>query len=56
MRKIYILIQKGATLSHLLSWLHYVEIIALNDLDEINYFVKENNTIIFSTTYELTVN
>ena len=38
MRKIYILIQKGATLSHQLTWSHYVEIIKLNDVQKIKYY------------------
>ena len=38
MRKFYILIQKGATLSHQLTWSHYVEIIKLNDVQKIKYY------------------
>ena len=40
MRKFYLIIQKGATLSHQLSWSHYVEIITLNDINMINYYVN----------------
>ena len=40
MRKLYLIIQKGATLSHQLSWSHYVELIILDDIDEINYYIN----------------
>lgn len=40
MRNYYLIIQKGATLSHLLSWSHYVEIITLNNINEMNYYVE----------------
>ena len=36
MRQFYIIIKKGATLSHQLSWSHYVEILTLSDINEIN--------------------
>ena len=36
MRQFYLLIQKGATLSHL-SWSHYVEILKFDDINVINY-------------------
>ena len=39
MRKFYILIQKGATVSHQLTWSHYVEIIKLNDVQKIKYYI-----------------
>ena len=39
MRKFYLIIQKGATLSHSLSWSHYADIITLDDIDEINYYI-----------------
>lgn len=38
-RKFYIMIEKGATLSHQLTWSHYSELITLNEIGEINYFV-----------------
>ena len=44
MRKFYILIQKGATLSHQLTWSHYVEIIKLNDVQEIKYYTYISET------------
>ena len=39
MRKIYLLIQKGATVSHLLSWSHYVELLPFDDINKFNYYV-----------------
>ena len=39
MRQFYILIQKGATLSHL-SWSHYCELLKYNDIDIINYYIN----------------
>ena len=45
-RKFYLLIEKGATLSHQSSWSHYVELIALSDINTINYYLIysiENN-------------
>ena len=44
MRKFYILIQKGATLSHQLTWSYYVEIIKLNDTQEIKYYTYISET------------
>ena len=40
MRQFYLLIEKGATLSHQLSWSHYVELLLLKDNNEINYYIK----------------
>lgn len=40
-RKFYITFRKGETLSHLLSWSHYFEILKLNDPLEISFYVKE---------------
>jgi len=47
MRKFYLVIQKGATLSHLLSWSHYVNILTLKDINEMNYYidVSVNNSL-----------
>lgn len=39
MRQFYLLIKKGATLSHL-SWSHYVELLQFNDINVINYYIK----------------
>ena len=38
MRKYY-LFQKGQTLSALLSWSHYIELLSLHDINEINYYI-----------------
>ena len=40
MRTFYLLIQKGAPMAHQLSWSHYCEVIALKDINKINYFIK----------------
>ena len=39
MRQFYLIIQKGATLSHL-SWSHYVEMLQFSDVNIINYYIK----------------
>ena len=39
MRQFYIIIQKGATLSHQLSWGHYVELLKFNNQLIINYYI-----------------
>ena len=39
-RQFYILIQKGATLSHQLSWSYYSELMPLNNINVINYYIK----------------
>ena len=41
MRKFYLYIQKGTTLSTLLNWYHYVELLELINIDEINYYINE---------------
>ena len=38
-RQFYLMIEKGATLSHQLTWSHYVEIIKLNNPNQINYYI-----------------
>ena len=38
-RQFYILVEKGATLWHQLSWSHYRELIPLNDINKINYYI-----------------
>lgn len=40
MRQFYMVIQKGATLSHLLSYSHYVELVVLDDINAINYYIN----------------
>ena len=42
MRQLYLIIEKGATLSHL-SWSHYVELIKLDNINEINYYIDIAN-------------
>ena len=41
MRQFYRMIEKGATLSHYLSWSHYVELIILKDITMINYYIEQ---------------
>ena len=46
MRKFFLIIEKGATLWHQLSWSHYRELLALENINEINYYIdiaKNNN-------------
>ena len=40
-RQFYWLIEKGATLSHQLSWSHYVELLPIKNIDEINYYINQ---------------
>ena len=40
MRQFYLIIQKGATLSHLSTWSHYVELLKFNDINKINYYIE----------------
>ena len=47
-RQFYILIQKGATLSHQLSWSYYSELIPLKNINVINYYIKLCETNIIS--------
>jgi hypothetical protein len=39
MRQFFFIIEKGATLSHQLTWSHYCEIITLKNLNTIEYLV-----------------
>ena len=39
MRQFYILIQKGATVSHL-SWSHYIELLKFSNVSVINYYIN----------------
>ena len=41
MRKLYITFPKSGTLSHLLSWSHYYEILKSDDALEISFYTKE---------------
>ena len=38
-RQFYLAIEKGAPLSHLLTWSHYCELLPLKDINEINYYI-----------------
>ena len=49
MRKFYITIQKGATLWHQLTWSHYKYLLFLDDINEINYYLK------LSSDYNLSI-
>ena len=40
MRQFYLIIEKGAPVAHQLSWSHYVELLPLNDINKINYYIK----------------
>ena len=40
MRKFYIIIEKGATLSHQLTWSHYIELLKLCNINQINYYIN----------------
>ena len=41
MRQFYLIIQKGAPLEHLLNWSHYKELLPLNNIDKINYYIEQ---------------
>src|SRR5574344_393717 len=40
MRQFYLMIIKGATLSHQLSWSSYVELLSIKNINKINYYVE----------------
>ena len=40
MRQFHIIVKNGATLSHLLTWSHYSELLPLNKVNAINYYIK----------------
>ncbi len=40
MRQFYLIIEKGATLSHQLTWSHYIELLKYSDINKINYYIK----------------
>ncbi len=40
MRMFYLLYKKSPTLSDLLSWSHYKELLSFNDINEINYYIN----------------
>ena len=39
-RQFYLKIEKGAALRHQLSWTHYRELLTLNNVNELNYYVE----------------
>ena len=41
MRQFYILIEKGATVSHQLTWSHYIELLPIKNIDEVNYYINK---------------
>ena len=41
MRQFYILIEKGATVSHQLTWSHYIELVPIKNIDEVNYYINK---------------
>ena len=47
-RQFYLLIQKGATLSHQLSWSYYSELIPLKNINVINYYINLCETHVIS--------
>jgi len=40
MRQFFLVIEKGATLWHQLSWSHYRELLPIKDINEINYYIQ----------------
>ena len=46
MRKFYLIIEKGATLSHQLTWSHYQELISLGNINKTIYYI--NQIILFN--------
>ena len=62
MRQFYVIVEKGATVWHQLSWSHYKLLITLKDIDKINYYsmlasnnlygVRKLQDVIRSTEYE----
>ena len=41
MRQFYLIVEKGATLSHQLMWSHYCELLIFDNIAEINYYIKQ---------------
>jgi predicted nuclease of restriction endonuclease-like (RecB) superfamily len=41
MRQFYLLSEKIATLSQQLTWSHYCELLTFDNVDEINYYIKQ---------------
>ena len=45
MRQFYLIIEKGATLWHQLTWSHYKEFLSLKDVNKIEYYFQMITTI-----------
>ena len=47
MRQFYLIIEKGATMWHQLSWSHYRELLPIGNINEINYYISvtEKNSL-----------
>ena len=41
MRKFYLIYQKGQALPAQLTWNHYCELLTFDNVDEINYYIKQ---------------
>ena len=48
MRQFYIMVQKGATVWHQLSWSHYKILITLDSINKINYYAKISSDNLYS--------
>ena len=48
MRKFYIMVEKGATVWHQLSWSHYRILITLSSINEFNYYAKISSENLYS--------
>lgn len=56
MRQFYLLIKKGVTMSHQLTWSHYVELVKINDVNSINYYIFQvihNNLSVRNLRYKI---
>ena len=42
MRQFFNIIEKGATLSHQMTWSHYTELLSLNNIEALNYYIYIN--------------
>ena len=47
MRQFYLIIEKGVALQHQLSWNHYIALLSLKSIDEINYYISISNRITY---------
>lgn len=41
MRKFYLIYQKGQAMPAQLTWSHYCELLTFDNVDEINYYIKQ---------------